>query len=70
MEFAEFYQLTPRQGEMLVLLAKGYSTAFIREELVISDHTVKAHIYNIYRKLDIHSRQELIELLEEFKPGE
>jgi DNA-binding CsgD family transcriptional regulator len=69
MEFAKYYQLTPRQGEMLVLLAKGYSTAFIREELVISDHTVKAHIYNIYRKLDIHSRQELIELLEEFGPA-
>ena len=61
---AEHYELTARQTEVLVLLAKGYSTAKIEEQLVVSSHTVKAHIYGIYQKTDVHSRQELIELIE------
>ena len=51
---------------MLILLAKGYSTAKIEEELVVTNHTVKAHIYGIYQKTDVHSRQELIDLLESY----
>lgn len=69
-QFAQHYHLTPRQEEMLVMLAKGYSTSFMQDALVVSGHTVKAHIYNIYRKVDVHSRQELIERLETFKQEE
>ncbi len=65
--FAEHYSLTARQTEVLILLAKGYSTAKIEEELVVTNHTVKAHIYGIYQKTDVHSRQELIDLLEGFQ---
>lgn len=64
--FADFYRLTPRQKEVLFLLAKGYSTSYIEETLIVSNHTVKAHIYNIYRKTNVHTRQELIELIEEY----
>lgn len=64
--FASLYHLTPRQKEVLFLLAKGYSTAYIEKTLVISDHTIKAHVYNIYRKADVHTRQELIESIEEY----
>jgi DNA-binding NarL/FixJ family response regulator len=46
------------------LLAKGRNRAYIREELVIGDETVKSHVKSIYRKTDVHSQQELIDLLE------
>lgn len=65
-DFARHYDLTGRQTEVLMLLAKGYSTSKIEETLVVSNHTVKAHVYGIYQKVDVHSRQELIELIERF----
>ena len=65
--FAEYYSLTPRQTEVLFLLAKGRSSSYIEKQLVITNHTVKAHVYGIYQKADIHSRQELMERLEEFE---
>ncbi|MEA5021151.1 MAG: helix-turn-helix transcriptional regulator [Gordonibacter sp.] len=64
--FSEYYQLTPRQQEVLLLLAKGYSTGTIEKVLVVSNYTVKAHVYGIYKKTGVHARQELIELLERF----
>ena len=65
--FAEYYNLTPRQEEVLFLLAKGRSSSYIEKRLVITSHTVKAHVYGIYQKSDIHSRHELLERLEEFE---
>ena len=65
-DFAHHYELTARQTEVLMLLAKGYSTSKIEEMLVVSNHTVKAHVYSIYQKTDVHSRQELIELIEKY----
>ena len=65
-DFARHYELTARQTEVLMLLAKGYSTSKIEETLVVSNHTVKAHVYSIYQKTDVHSRQELIELIEKY----
>ncbi len=63
---AKLYQLSPRETEILGFLAKGRNAAYIQEELVISPHTVKSHIYNIYRKLDIHSQQKLMDFVEDF----
>ena len=60
------YQLSPREADILAYLAKGRNAAWIQEELTISPHTVKSHIYNIYRKLDIHSQQKLMSFVEEF----
>lgn len=48
--------LTKRETEVLSLLAKGLSNVEIAKELVISKHTVKAIIENIYNKLEIHNR--------------
>lgn len=62
----ELYQLSPREADILVFLAKGRNAAWIQEQLVISPHTVKSHIYNIYRKLDIHSQQKLMSFVEEY----
>jgi DNA-binding NarL/FixJ family response regulator len=47
--------LTPREIEVLRLLARGCSYAVIASELGISEHTVTTHIKNTYRKLDVHS---------------
>ncbi len=62
--FANTYNLSPRETEVMLLIVKGYNAKHVQERLSISDHTVRAHIYNIYRKVDVHSKQELIDLIE------
>jgi DNA-binding NarL/FixJ family response regulator len=52
--------LTPRELEVLDLLAKGHSTASIIDELVISPHTARNHIRNILTKLHAHSKLEAV----------
>ncbi|WP_255467330.1 response regulator transcription factor [Raoultibacter phocaeensis] len=64
---AKRYDLSNRQKEVLVMLAKGRNAEYITEKLVISSHTAKAHIYNIYQKTGVHSRQELMDLVEEME---
>lgn len=58
------YGLSPRQCEVLELLAKGRDTGYIVQYFQISRSTAKTHIYNIYLKLDIHSRQDLFDMIE------
>ena len=58
------HSLTPREAEVLFLLSKGRNAAYIEEKLVVSPHTVKSHMLNIYRKLGVHSQQELISCVE------
>lgn len=50
--------LTPRESEILELLAEGQSNKLIAKNLGISDGTVKLHVKAILRKLEIHSRVE------------
>lgn len=50
--------LTPREREILCLLADGQSNKVIARNLGISDGTVKLHVKAILRKLDVHSRVE------------
>ena len=53
-----FSSLTPREHEILCLLADGQSNKLIARNLGISDGTVKLHVKAILRKLGIHSRVE------------
>ncbi|MDH5516353.1 MAG: response regulator transcription factor [Gammaproteobacteria bacterium] len=53
-----FADLTPRETEILSLLAEGQSNKVIARNLGISDGTVKLHVKAILRKLNIHSRVE------------
>ena len=53
-----FAKLTPRENEILVLLAEGQSNKVIARNLGISDGTVKLHVKSILRKLGVHSRVE------------
>ena len=58
---AEQYGLTPREAEVALLTVQGFSGAYISEKLFVSNSTVRFHQQNIYRKFDVHSRNELIE---------
>lgn len=59
------FSLTPREKEIMELVFKGYSNAEIADELFISQNTVKHHIYNLFKKLNVKNRVELICFLRE-----
>lgn len=63
-DIAAEYKLTERQSEIFEYLARGRNISFIKEKLTLSTPTVKSHTYNIYQKLNVHSHQELIDLVE------
>lgn len=63
-DFARQRGLTARETEIFALLVKGRSAPYIRDELFLSKNTVDTHIKHIYRKLDVHSKQELIDAYE------
>ena len=48
-------KLTPREREVVRLLAAGLTYAQMAQALGISLHTVCSHIKNLYRKLDVHN---------------
>ena len=62
---AEKHRLTARETEVFELLARGRTSPVIQEKLVLSHNTVKTHVRHIYAKLDVHSQQELISMVEE-----
>lgn len=62
---AASHGLSGREAEILGYLARGRSQPYIREELVLSKNTVATHVKHIYQKLDVHSRQELLDLFEQ-----
>lgn len=59
-EQRSFDELTPRQREVLTLVAEGLSNADIAERLEISAKTVARHRENIMARLNLHSRTELV----------
>ena len=52
--------LTTRETEVLTQLCKGKSYRMIAEALFISEETVRRHIKNIYRKLEVSSKSEAV----------
>ena len=52
----------------MTLVAKGRSTPRIQEVLGLTAGTVNTHLAHLYRKLDVHDKQELIDLLEAPQP--
>lgn len=61
---AATYLLSRKETEVLFLLAKGRNAAAIQEALFIAEGTVRTHMRHIYKKLDVHTQQELIDLVE------
>ena len=61
----ERYSLTEREGEIMIMFAKGRNLPYVQEELCLSKSTVSTHRQHIYQKLGVHSAQEMIDLIQE-----
>ena len=59
------YHISPRETDILKLMLQGKNNKEIQEELFISYHTVKNHVYNIFQKLGISNRYQLLTLVNE-----
>ena len=57
--------LTDRERQTLELLALGETVAAIARALDVSENTVKTYTKRVYRKLDVHSKQDIIDLCRE-----
>ena len=56
------FDLSERETQVALLIAQGRSKAYIAEALFLSENTVRTHAKNVYAKLGVHSKQELIDL--------
>lgn len=61
--------LTERETTVARLYARGYTLRKVADELHITKSTAQSHIKHVYRKLGVHSRDELIELLDDGRQG-
>ena len=52
--------LSPRELEVLHLIAQSFTNAEIAEQLFVSPQTIKVHTRNIYGKLNVHNRQQAV----------
>ena len=59
--------LVSREGEIMIMFAKGRNLPYVQEELCLSKSTVSTHRQHIYQKLGVHSSQEMIDLIQEEK---
>ena len=62
-ELAKRADLTAREVDILGFLAQGRSTHYMAQTLVLSENTVKSHVKNVYRKLNVHSKQDVIAII-------
>lgn len=61
------FGLSSRELEVLEYLARGYSAKLIADKLFISYNTVKTYMGRIYKKLDVHTRDELVQVIADFE---
>lgn len=64
---AKHYGLSGREAEVLQYLARGRSAKYIAEQLYISPETVRTHSRRIYTKTGVHTREELLSLIEHYE---
>lgn len=64
---AEDYSLTRREAEVLPYLARGRSAKVIADALYVSENTIRTHTRRILEKTDLHSKQQLIDLIEQYR---
>lgn len=58
-------KLSPRETEVFRYLARGHSHAYVAQTLTVSENTIRTHVRNIYRKLGISSKEELLKTINE-----
>ncbi|MDR1183723.1 MAG: helix-turn-helix transcriptional regulator [Coriobacteriales bacterium] len=62
--FAQRFDLSPREAEILVYLARGRGSIWVGKQLNISPETVRTHCKRIYEKTGIHNKEDLIDAVE------
>jgi len=62
-------RLTPREGQILRMICDGSSNEAIAETLSISRHTVKTHLYNIFKKINVSNRMKAAKWAERNLPS-
>ncbi len=70
LQYVEKYHLTDREVEVITLFAQGYSLNFVATSMFISKSTAQTHIKSAYRKLGIHTKDELIKLVADWNEKE
>ena len=63
-ELAVSFSLSPREHETMELICRGRSKRYIAESMQLSENTVRGYAKTLYAKLDVHSRDELMALVE------
>lgn len=66
-ELQEQYRLTNRETEIMEAIVRGNSVARIAEIFFISENTVRTHSKHIYRKLDVHRRQDIVDMIDDMR---
>lgn len=66
-EIANNFNLSKRETEIFLLVIQGKNNREIQDELFISYHTVKNHVYNIFQKMNVKNRYQLINIISEEK---
>ncbi|WP_080801895.1 helix-turn-helix transcriptional regulator [Arabiibacter massiliensis] len=64
---AEDFSLTRREAELLPFIARGRSARVIADALFVSENTIRTHTRRILEKTDLHSKQEVIDLIEKYR---
>ena len=68
--FSRDYQLTPREQHILQLLLENKTNVEIADDLCISIGTAKAHVHNIFAKVEVKKRQQLLDIYEQYAPSD
>ncbi len=68
--FSRDYQLTPREQHILQLLLENKTNVEIGDDLHISIGTAKAHVHNIFAKVEVKKRQQLLDVYEHYTPSD
>jgi DNA-binding CsgD family transcriptional regulator len=66
---AELYRLTPKELEIVYLLYEGHSAQKIGEALFISENTVKKHSHNIFSKMKVSNRLQMLKIVHDHMGG-
>lgn len=68
--FADAHDFSKREAEVFALLAAGRTHTYIAQEINLAPSTVKGYIQSIYRKCNVHGRQQLIDAFEAWRTAE